>query len=323
MTEITTTESPSSAPDRPSVVVAMLTYRRPDDLPEALPAVLAELDAVDAHASILIIDNDPAASAMPLATRYTSDPVRFVHEPTPGIAAARNRALDETRGDAVIVFIDDDERPEAGWLASLLATWRATGAAAVVGPVVSTYAHEPEPWLVEGGFFRRRRLPTGTDVDVAATNNLLLDRAQVERLSVRFDTQFGASGGSDTLFTRQIHQRGGRLVWCAEAMVVDVVPASRLTRRWVLQRALRTGNSWSRTSIALEAGTVARLRRRLVLTGQAVTRIVGGIARLALGFVVRSVRHEANGARTLARGLGMAGGAWGYTYVEYRRKQAG
>ena len=54
-------------------------------------------------------------------------------------------------------------------------------AAAVVGPVRSDYARDPSPWVQAGRFFDRRRLPTGTPVEVAATNNLLLDLHEVRR----------------------------------------------------------------------------------------------------------------------------------------------
>jgi succinoglycan biosynthesis protein ExoM len=303
----------------PLVVVAMLTYRRPDDLHAALPRLAETVSSCRSPASVLIVDNDPSASAMPLAAA-APDRVRFVHEPTPGIAAARNRALDETGDADLLVFIDDDERPEPGWLDQLVDTWRRDRPAAVVGPVVSTFPSEPEPFIVEGGFFRRRRLPTGTAVDVAATNNLLLDLDQVRRLGVRFDTTLGTAGGSDTLFTRTLHRRGGRLVWCDEAVVVDVVPPGRLTRDWVLRRALRTGNSTSRIGLRLETSTSARAALRVRLTARGGARVLGGALRFVLGVVLGSLRHRANGARTFARGMGMTTGAWGWTYDEYRRR---
>jgi cellulose synthase/poly-beta-1,6-N-acetylglucosamine synthase-like glycosyltransferase len=216
-----------------------------------------------------------------------------------------------------VVFLDDDERPEPGWLEALVSTWERTGAAAVVGPVISTYAQEPEPWIAAGRFFDRRRLRTGTEITVAATNNLLLDVQQLAGL--RFDLAFGITGGSDTLFTREIHRRGGRLVWCDEARVLDVVPAGRLTRGWVLRKALRTGNSWSRVTLALEPSTLRRLVRRAVLTAHGLVRIAGGLGRVLVGAVTRSLGQRARGARTVARGLGMAGGAWGHVVAEYRR----
>lgn len=310
--------SAASSPQRPRVVVGMLTYLRPDDLPEAVDSVLESVAELSCPAEVLVVDNDPAGSAMPLAQRWQSDPVRFVHEPTPGIAAARNRALDEAADADVLVFIDDDERPHDGWLRSLLETWEHSGAAAVVGPVLSDFPSEPDPWLVAGDFFGRRRMPTGTEVPMAATNNLLLDLAHVRTHGLRFDLAFGIAGGSDSLFTAQLHRAGGRIVWCDEAVVTDVVPPDRLTREWVIRRAHRLGNSSSRVALALGGGGW-QLATRLRLTVAGLARLAVGTVRMWFGVVTSSDTHRARGTRLAARGSGMAGGAWGYVYAEYRR----
>jgi len=308
----------------PSAVVAVLTYRRPDDLAALLPELVAQAVRAEAdgrRAGVLVVDNDPGAGARALVEGVAAGApvqVRYAHEPTPGIAAARNRALDEAGAD-LLVFIDDDERPVAGWLDHLLRQQAATGAAAVVGPVVSRFAVEPDAWVAAGDFFARRRPATGTRVDVAATNNLLLDVAVVDRLGLRFDERFGLSGGSDTLFTRQLTASGAAMLWCDEALVVDEVPAARVTRGWVLRRALRSGNSWSRTSLALAGSPAQRFVVRVRLLPVALVRLLGGGARAAAGAVLRSRTHQAKGARTAARGLGVLTGAFGSAYVEYRR----
>lgn len=303
--------------DRP-VVVAMLTFRRPDDLEEAIPAVLEQIREIGPGASLLIVDNDPAGSAEPMVRRWVAPDVRYVHEPRPGIAAGRNRALDECSPDALVVFIDDDERPQWGWLAAMLATHRIHGGAAVVGAVVSEYEIEPDEWITAGRFFDRRRMPTGTHTDVAATNNLLLDLALVRRSGLRFDERFGQSGGSDTLFSRQLAEVG-LLAWCDEAVVVDRVPAERLTRSWVLRRAFRSGNSWARTSLVLAPSGRARTRVRLRTTARGTVRVAGGASRIFLGTATGSVGQRARGRRTVARGAGMLAGVWGHVHVEYRR----
>ena len=314
------TPLPASTAARPRLVVVILTYRRPEDLRVAVPLVLAQLEDAPCDGSVVVVDNDPAGGAMDLAAEIADDRVRFVHEPAPGIAAARNRGLDEGGDADLLVFIDDDERPEPGWLRTLVGEWLRTRPAAVVGPVVSIYEREPEPWIAAGRFFTgRRRLPTGTEVDVAATNNLLLDLRQVRAAGVRFDLRFGASGGEDTLFTRQLHRRGGRMVWCDEAVVLDVVPAARLTRPFIARRAFRYGNGWSRVALELEAGPGARAVRRAALSAQGLARIAAGSGRVGAGLALSSMRHRAMGTRTLLRGLGMVSGAWGHAYVEYER----
>lgn len=311
-------------------VIAVLTYRRPEDFALALPRLGAQALAGGGRspdgrpATVLVVDNDPAASARPIVEQLagTLPPglVRYVHEPKPGIAAARNRALAEAAASGLLVFIDDDEIPSARWLEQLVSLQRSTGAAAVVGAVVSEYEHEPDPWVEAGGFFRRRRLATGSRLDVAATNNLLLDLRQIRALGLRFDERFGLSGGSDTLFTRQLVQRGGTMLWCDEAVVVDRVPAARLTRGWVLRRALRSGNSAARVGLELACTPAARLAVRGASLAAGSFRLLGGSARLSAGFLTGSPAQKARGMRTAARGLGMASGAFGYVYSEYRRK---
>lgn len=303
------------------VVIAMLTYRRPDDLAQAIPSILEQTAGVRPAATLMVVDNDPAASARDAVRAFAADGVQYVHEPRPGIAAARNRALTEAPGNALLIFIDDDERPQPGWLQNLVAGFQRSGAAAVVGPVVSEYEQEPEEWIRAGRFFDRRRLPSGTRVDVAATNNLLLDLTQVHALGLTFDEKFGESGGSDTLFTRRLHAAGREMIWCDEAVVTDVVPVGRLTRDWVLRRAFRSGNSWIRTSLELSGTPRGRVLVRVQAVGIGVVRLAGGTARLAAGALTRSMGLRARGLRTMARGGGMLAGAGGYTYREYRRKK--
>ncbi len=318
--------------------IAVLTYLRPADLAALIPLLLEQAERVLPTVTILIVDNDPSGGAYALASSYSSSAVVYLHEPSPGIAAARNSALNAARNADVLVFIDDDERPSDRWLAGLLATYTETRPAAVVGRVVSKLAVDLDPWILAGRFFDRRTLPTGTAVSVAATNNLLLDLAVVQRLDLRFDEAFGMSGGSDTLFTRALSAAGETMLWNDEAVVVDVVPTHRQTRNWVLQRAYRSGNSWSQTAIALDrrlngpvrtARGMPRPRRavraialRFALTGRGSVRVLAGAARTAFGWVTRSVSHDARGHRTLARGAGMVTGAWGHQYLEYRRNEA-
>ncbi len=307
------------------VRIAVLTYRRPGDIAATLPRLAAQAESVTrgaVSADIVVVDNDPDGSARAFVEAFAASarvPVRYENEVTPGISAGRNRALDTADGIDLLVFIDDDERPSERWLALLLESWLEHRSAAVVGPVVSEYETEPDAWVQAGRFFDRRRLPSGTKLSVAATNNLLLDLRQIRTHDLRFDPRFGLTGGGDTMFTRTLHRRGGELVWCDEAIVVDVVPAGRVTRDWVLKRAFRSGSSWSVTSVELAGSTRDKTLVRAQLTGRGAVRVVGGAARFAAGTLTRSQRLQARGRRTLARGAGMVSGAWGHVYAEYKR----
>ncbi len=165
------------------VTVAIPTFHRNDDLLELVPMLLAQAEeesATGAYAvHVLIIDNDPAGGAEDTVRTLAGDrgagALRYVHEQEPGLAAVRNRALDESATSRLLACMDDDGRPAADWLGALLRTWAATGAAAVAGRVLEHYESTPDPWIVQGGFFRRRSLPTLTEVEIAPAGNLLLD----------------------------------------------------------------------------------------------------------------------------------------------------
>ena len=299
--------------------VITLTFRRPLDLSEALPSLVRHIAAVPG-AELLVVDNDTTPSARDAVAPWTVEhPVRYVHEPRPGIAAARNRGLAEAADSDVVVFIDDDERPRDGWLAALLSTYERERATGVAGAVVSVYDAPPDAWISAGRFFDRLRHPTGTELEVVATNNLLLDVSVLRGWGLQLDEAFGLTGGSDTVLSLEIRARGGRLVWCDEAVVEDVVPAARATRSWVLRRAFRMGNTGSRARIHVASGSRARAAVRITMAARGLARVAGGAAAAAWGAVSGSLARRARGVRTMVRGAGMTLGAFGYVYAEYAR----
>jgi len=304
--------------------IGVLTYRRPQDIAAALPELAREAlraTAAGWETDIIVVDNDADASAHDTVCEFAAgSPVSIIYrcESTAGIAAARNRVLEESPEVDLLAFIDDDERPIEGWLVLLLKAQLQFGGS-VVGPVISKFDVEPSPWITAGRFFVRRRVPTGTLVPAAATNNLLLDLAPINAAGLRFDVGFGLSGGSDTLFTRKLTKLGERIHWCDEAIVYDIVPRDRATRRWVMRRAFRSGTSWSATSPFIAESLSERLRLQVGDFSNGLLRLIGGAARIVLGTILRRQDLRARGARTLARGAGLTAGVFGVRYFEYAR----
>ena len=177
------------------VVLAVATYRRAELLRDLLPLLVAEVDELEDEARVVVVDNDPDGSARAVVERLGSPSVDYYLEPRPGIAAARNRALEESAGAEALVFIDDDERPGEAWLQTLVAAWKEWRCAAVAGPVVSLFEGSVDPWVETCSTFRRPRRASGTIMAGAATSNLLLDVGQLSRLGLRFDDRFGGVSG--------------------------------------------------------------------------------------------------------------------------------
>lgn len=309
------------AESNPSLAIAVLTFRRQAELASLIPLLLAQADSVASRADayVLVVDNDPGRSAEVVVSDFGDDRVVYVHEPEPGIATARNRALTSASETDLLVFIDDDEIPAADWLVNLLQTYETYRSVGVVGNVLREYETPPDPWILAGRYFDRDPIDTGVRVHAAGTGNLMLDLNQVRRFNVMFDPVFGLSGGSDTLFTSQLVRAGGELVWCADAPVYEQIPATRLTRKWVVTRAFRIGNGGARTALALTTTTPERTAVRLKEAGAGLARIGGGGAKYVIGKLTRNIEFDARGTRTFVRGVGRLSGAFGYHYDrEYR-----
>lgn len=301
-----------------TVVVGVATFRRPSQLRDLLPDLIKQ--AADLDARVVVVDNDPAASARDVVT--AAERVHYVHEPRPGLASVRNRLLAEAGDADVLVFIDDDERPTAGWLAALVGVWRRTGCTAVSGPVRSVFQHPPGRLVSETGVFDRVRRPTGTQLTGAATNNLLLDLRWLRSHSLAFDPEFGESGGEDTMLTHSIIAAGGTIVWCDEAEVTETVPADRLRLGWVMRRLVRTSNSWARVEIKVGKARDA-YRKTFVATVARVPYLGGrGIAYTLLGLLTRDRRRQATGLRDVCCAIGVGLAAAGRVRAEYRRVNA-
>lgn len=304
------------------VCIAIPTFQRPAALRAVVTAVLEQLpdlDTIGAVGSILVIDNDPARSGEGTAAEFG---VRYVAEPRPGIAAVRNRALDEIAGDNdAIVFIDDDEVPEAGWIVRLVGRYLDTGADAVAGRVITVFPPDCDPWVRASGAFVRPERRDGIAMAEAATNNLLLDLGAVANLRLRFDERFGLTGGSDSLFTRQLTRRGGSIVWCQDAVVTEREEAVRFTRAWVLMRTFRFGNTWARVAIAIAETPATRIRARAVAAAAGMARIGQGLLMWIAGAVTGSLVRRARGMRTVYRGGGNVAGSIGYAHDEYGRRR--
>ena len=297
-----------------SITVAVCTFQRPALLARALASLDVLTIPPGAAVDIVVVDNDPAGSAGSLVRGMTlAHRLRYLHEPEPGIAAARNSALRAASSSDYVAFIDDDEVAEPGWLAALLATATAYDADVVAGPTNSAFAKTPPAWIQAGGFFARAVARTGSPVPYGACGNLLLRTSALQRLDHHFDNRFGLTGGEDSEFTARLLNRGARLVWCQEAITTEDVPAERITARWVLRRSYRMGNTLGR--LQMSAG-VRLARPRIV--GGGFARLLAGTASMALSPLPRR-EHWAVGLRLACRGAGMVAAGTGVSIVEYRR----
>jgi glycosyltransferase involved in cell wall biosynthesis len=196
--------------------------------------------------AVVVADNDARESAKQVVSDFRAASgleATYCVEPEQNIALARNKALENAKGD-FIAFIDDDELPVTDWLFLMLKSCEEYGADGVLGPVRPFFEQEPPQWLKRGRFCERPEHRTGTMLNwrETRTGNAVFRKQILHGIKEPFRKEFGG-GGEDQDFFRRMMQRGCRFVWCNEAAVYEVVPPERCRRSYILKRALLRGQN--------------------------------------------------------------------------------
>jgi len=240
----------------PIISVLVPTLARPAQLTALLESLARQLHAPDFE--IVVVDNDPKASARPVAGRFAGRlPLFYVPEPRPGLAFARNRLVAESRG-AFLAFVDDDERAGPLWLNALHAAAVAHGADAVFGSIGYRFPAEVPAWIRGCRIFRRPEPEPGAALPwwFAGTGNALVRRSALPDQGRPFRHDFNETGGEDTDLFRRMALGGAKFAAAPAALTEEDRPAARATLGWILRRAFRNGNN--QAAFALEDAAVRR-----------------------------------------------------------------
>ena len=240
--------------DNVNVSIVLSTYYRNDALEQAISSCLEQQAGEDRLFEIVVVDNSPDRNAEPVIDAIDADgiPLRYFHEPRPGISHARNRCIAEAKGD-FIAMIDDDEVAAPDWLLNLMRTQEAFDADVVFGPVHPRFDAAPpeDEGFLTAFYTYTLPLKTGSKVGVRATNNALVRRSAIKNLEEPFDTTLGLTGGEDTLFFSKLKADGAQFIWSAEAIVKETIPADRLDRSKIWHRAFQRGQCRASTPMLL------------------------------------------------------------------------
>ncbi|KQV12127.1 MULTISPECIES: glycosyltransferase family 2 protein [unclassified Kitasatospora] len=129
----------------PTVSVIVCTRDRDAMLPRCLDSVV-RTDYPGAE--VIVVDNAPTSDATEVLVRSRyGDRVRYVREPLPGLARARNRGLSIARG-AICAFTDDDAIADSRWVDALVEAFRSDDRIACVTGLVLPAELETEAQFV-------------------------------------------------------------------------------------------------------------------------------------------------------------------------------
>lgn len=199
----------------------------------------------DLRAELIVVDNASTDATREIVTSWHSTALtpRYVRENHPGLGNARNAALAVAAG-RVILFLDDDVRPPAGWLEAMCRPILSGTADAVAGGVrIAEHLRRAwmealhRTWLASTEFIDRR----APQEMVGA--NMALGRHVLARVPA-FDPELGPGAlgqGDDALFSWQLLRAGFRIEPALDVVVEHHFDADRLLGRSFRDAAERRG----------------------------------------------------------------------------------
>ncbi len=241
------------AADTVDVSVIILTVDRFEMADRTIESVMAQHNRAGVTFEVIVVDNSPAGKSRERIEAMAASaphPLRYVHEPRRNIARARNAGIAASTAEYV-AFIDDDEIAAPTWLDAIVDTARGSAADVVIGPVYPSFeGGSPPAWDPQGKLpVRDKRLPSGSPVPHGPTCNILFRAATCFPDAEPFDPGLGLTGGSDTDLTMRLHRRGRTLVWCADAVVTEFLPTSRMSLAYWSRRTFTKTQVYVRTRL--------------------------------------------------------------------------
>ena len=268
------------------------THNRSERLIAALESVIRQ-DLPAADWECVVVSNnstdDTVARFGDFAARYPGLNLRLVTEDGPGVSYARNRGIAETSAP-LLVFIDDDERINPGFLRAYADFFDAHPDAVVAGGrIIAEYVTGRPAWLS-----KYTEMPIANPMDfgdavrpfpagrVPGGGNMAFRRSAALRYG-GFDPSLGRTGeqligGEESDLFQRLADAGERCYYVPTAIMWHIIPPRKTSREYFESLCCQVGRTQR-----LRAGMRGQTVR--LLSGEAVKW--GATLLLALGFLLR------------------------------------
>lgn len=233
--------------------VALCTHNHADRLLRTLADLLG-IQAPQAPWELLVIDNASTDATQDILARraWTSGwQARVAREGKLGLSHARNRAIQDARGE-YLIFIDDDETPDPGWLRACERLIREHAPDAFGGRIEVLFEDQRPAWVtgeLMGFLGQLNRADAIVPLTERGTSfyggNFGFRKAVCDTVGT-FDTLLGRkgtgnTGGEEVDFYRRLLDAGFKVWWTPEAVIYHRIQAAKLKRTYFLSLHYRQG----------------------------------------------------------------------------------
>ncbi len=197
----------------PEVSVVVATYNGREQLSSCLRSLVCQ--QTNYTYEIVVVDDGSTDSFADVLKRY--DQVRYVRQDNAGPAAARNRGVDEAKGE-IILFIDDDCVAGSDWIENMLAPFQDPSVMGVKGIYVTDQKELVAQFVQVEYEEKYDRMAGAEKINLVDTHSGGF-RARVFREAGGFDENFNTASVEDRDFSFRLARAGYRLVFTPQAKV--------------------------------------------------------------------------------------------------------
>ncbi len=237
------------------ISVIVCTYNRSTMLEDTLRSWSGVVQG-DIQAELIVVDNASTDGSGDVVRRFREQcqsVVKYVHEPRIGLSLARNRGVQEARGD-IVAFVDDDVYFDPNWLTSVYSTFSMhVDADCLGGRSIPKFDVTEPDWLSDrilrfyGSTQSGEEMRQMTFPEHPFGVNMAF-RRRVFDVVGGFRPELGRKGTSllsdeeKELFYRIANARL-KVLYVPDAIIYHRVSAERLDPHWLMRRAYWQGIS--------------------------------------------------------------------------------
>lgn len=303
-----------------TVVIGIPTFRRPEGLKALLDSLVPQLEGMVVQ--VIVADNDCGTQAPAVVESFKDRIPSAVCLPVKarGVSQVRNALVEAADRLAPqwqwLVMYDDDGVLTPGALANLLSAGERFGAHLVGGVVDGGSLSQANLLARHSIFAARHRWATGLVPRLNGAQNIALSRKLFDLMQPPFfRNEYGASGGEDYDFFRRTSNRGGKIAWCNESVVLEPPTPAQITVKGLLNRYFTTGTYMVVIDRSYDGARTVWL--------QASKGLVSASLRLVWGAVRFNGPAVATGILSVAHYCGRLAGLFGARSTRYVNPQQG
>lgn len=249
-------------PEKIDITVVICTRNRALQLASVLDSACKLIVPVGLIWEFIVVDNGSSDNTADVVAKYADRlPIRCVREDKAGLSNARNRGVEEAKGE-YICWTDDDVVIDSMWLAAYSSAFKRHPEAAVFGGRVIPLLEKPTPdWFEKAKFdWPLRALLAYRDfgkeiialsfVDWKVPWGANFAIRQLEQKAYLYNPELGVSPmhkrvGEETDVIYRIFKEGANGWWVPESKVTHIIPPKRQTMKYLFDYSYLAGETFS------------------------------------------------------------------------------